>query len=48
MLNIIRDASVRIERIVRDMGQTRRYATKEYVQNTQIVDFKASSDSDRD
>jgi signal transduction histidine kinase len=46
MLGIIRKAAARIERIVRDMGQTRRYATKKYIQNTNIVDFQASSDTE--
>jgi DNA-binding response OmpR family regulator len=46
MLLVIRSAATRIERIVRDMGQARRYATKKYVQDTSIVDFKASSGAD--
>ncbi len=47
MLGIVREAAGRIERIVRDTGQTRRYATKKYIQDTNIVDFQASSDTER-
>ncbi len=47
MLGIVREAAARIESIVRDMGKTRRYATKKYLQDTNIVDFQASSDTER-
>ena len=48
MLAVIREAAARIGGIVRKMGQTRRYATKKYIQNTDIVDFEASAGSARE
>ena len=46
LLEIVYSAVQNIEKIVRDMGQTRRYATKGYTKNTRIVDFGASAEED--